>query len=125
VQLEAGDWIVVSSDGIQEATDENGEEFGDLRLLTMLDHSDTTDNFCRAALGAVTSFARKQTSGRPDHRGGKNCLRRRPRIAELGWPIQQRHYAVTPGKDMRFGGSNVAPAQRWSASTISVEFKRL
>jgi sigma-B regulation protein RsbU (phosphoserine phosphatase) len=57
VQLEVGDWIVVSSDGILEATDENGVEFGDMRLLTMLDHSDTTDNFCRAALGAVTSFA--------------------------------------------------------------------
>ena len=57
VQLEAGDWLVVTSDGIPEATDENGDEFSDMRLLARLDRSGATDNLCRAALDAVTSFA--------------------------------------------------------------------
>lgn len=57
VPLEFGDWLVITSDGISEATDDNGEEFGDMRLVAMLNRPDTTDNFCRAVLDAVTSFA--------------------------------------------------------------------
>jgi serine phosphatase RsbU (regulator of sigma subunit) len=57
VQLKAGDWLVITSDGIPEATGENGEDFGDMRLLGMLDPARTTDNFCCAALDAVISFA--------------------------------------------------------------------
>src|SRR5215468_7800973 len=56
VQLELGDWLVVASDGISEATNETGEEFGDMRLLAMLNCSGTVDEFCGAALEAVTSF---------------------------------------------------------------------
>jgi sigma-B regulation protein RsbU (phosphoserine phosphatase) len=57
VTLEFGDWLIVTSDGISEATDEKGEDFGDLRLLSMLDRSGPTDTFCCSALEAVTSFA--------------------------------------------------------------------
>ena len=60
VQLAAGDWLVVASDGIPEATGENGEEFGDMRVLAVLDRSGTTDNLCRAAFEAVTSFGRNK-----------------------------------------------------------------
>jgi len=60
VRLEAGEWLVVTSDGIPEATRENGEEFGDMRLLATLDRSGTTDNLCRATLDAATSFAGKK-----------------------------------------------------------------
>jgi serine phosphatase RsbU (regulator of sigma subunit) len=56
VPLEFGDWLVITSDGISEATDENGEEFGDMRLVAMLDCTGTTDNFCYAAINTVTSF---------------------------------------------------------------------
>jgi len=57
VPLECGDWLVITSDGISEASNYNGEDFGEMRLMAMLDPSDTTDNFCCAALDAVTSFA--------------------------------------------------------------------
>jgi sigma-B regulation protein RsbU (phosphoserine phosphatase) len=61
VQLEGGDWLVAASDGVAEATDEHGEDFGDVRLLGLLDTSDmTTEVFCRAALDAVNSFAGNQ-----------------------------------------------------------------
>jgi len=60
--LEFGDWLVITSDGISEATDENGEDFGDMRLMAMLDRSASTDNFCCAALNAVTSFAGNKTA---------------------------------------------------------------
>jgi serine phosphatase RsbU (regulator of sigma subunit) len=61
IQLEGGDWLVAASDGVAEATDEHGEDFGDMRLLALLDTSDmTTEVFCRAALDAVTSFAGNQ-----------------------------------------------------------------
>jgi sigma-B regulation protein RsbU (phosphoserine phosphatase) len=58
VELEGDDWLVVASDGITEAADENGEDFGDMRLLALLDTPGmTTEAFCRSALDAVTSFA--------------------------------------------------------------------
>jgi serine phosphatase RsbU (regulator of sigma subunit) len=62
VPLEFGNWLVITSDGISEATDENGEDFGDMRLVAMLDRSASTDNFCCAALNAVTSFAGNKTA---------------------------------------------------------------
>jgi energy-coupling factor transport system substrate-specific component len=36
VQLERGDWLLVFSDGIPEAENEQGEEFGDEGILGML-----------------------------------------------------------------------------------------
>jgi serine phosphatase RsbU (regulator of sigma subunit) len=36
VQLASGDWLLVFSDGIPEAVNEQGEEFGDERLLAGL-----------------------------------------------------------------------------------------
>lgn len=56
VQLTPGDWLIVVSDGIPEACDDEGREFGDERLLAMLDRSGATDDFCRVALDAVTLF---------------------------------------------------------------------
>lgn len=57
VTVDAGDWLIITSDGISEATDENGDEFGDARLLALLDRSHTTHEFCCSSLEAVTSFA--------------------------------------------------------------------
>jgi sigma-B regulation protein RsbU (phosphoserine phosphatase) len=36
VQLFPGDWLLIFSDGIPEAANANGEEFGDSRLLEAL-----------------------------------------------------------------------------------------
>jgi len=83
VQLELGDWLVVASDGISEATNETGEEFGDMRLLAMLNCSGTVDEFCGAALEAVTSFTgNKQADDLTIV--AASCSARRPRIAPDG-----------------------------------------
>jgi sigma-B regulation protein RsbU (phosphoserine phosphatase) len=40
VSLESGDWLVVFTDGVVEAENERAEEYGEIRLLTML-HANT------------------------------------------------------------------------------------
>jgi serine phosphatase RsbU (regulator of sigma subunit) len=57
LRLEPGDWLIITSDGIPEAIGDDGEEFGDCRLLAMVDRSHTTHDLCSASLDAVTSFA--------------------------------------------------------------------
>jgi sigma-B regulation protein RsbU (phosphoserine phosphatase) len=59
VRLRSGDWLVVVSDGIPEACDHNGREFGDERLLALLKRSVAADSFCKNALDAVALFGGK------------------------------------------------------------------
>ena len=40
VELKAGDTLLLYTDGITEAMDDTGEEFGDARLLAMLEAQD-------------------------------------------------------------------------------------
>ena len=58
VELEAGDWLVVTSDGISEAFDSNGEEFGDGRLLMAVEErrSATAAELCSRIIDAATTF---------------------------------------------------------------------
>jgi sigma-B regulation protein RsbU (phosphoserine phosphatase) len=61
LQLRAGDWLLVVSDGIPEACDRNGDEFGDERLLTLLKAgSVTAAEFCRRAIDAVNLFSQNE-----------------------------------------------------------------
>jgi sigma-B regulation protein RsbU (phosphoserine phosphatase) len=58
ISLVSGDWLLIASDGIPEARAETGEEFGDERLLNLLEReSSTASAFCSAALEAATSFS--------------------------------------------------------------------
>src|SRR5271169_2989212 len=40
VTLQSGDWLVVFTDGVVEAENDRAEEYGEMRLLTML-HANT------------------------------------------------------------------------------------
>jgi len=60
IQLAAGDWLVIISDGISEACDAAGEQFGDDRLLQILDRQRqaTASELCHRVLGAVMNYSR-------------------------------------------------------------------
>jgi sigma-B regulation protein RsbU (phosphoserine phosphatase) len=62
VQLAPGDWLLVFSDGIPEATSEYGDEFGDERLLATLERvrSRTAAQVCDAIVEAVRQHANAQ-----------------------------------------------------------------
>jgi serine phosphatase RsbU (regulator of sigma subunit) len=62
VDLQAGDWLVVASDGIPEAFDSNSEEFGDGRVLSLLEEhrSDTAAQLCNRVVDAAAAFAGMQ-----------------------------------------------------------------
>ena len=57
--LQTGDWLVIFTDGLIEALNERGEEYGELRLLETL-HSgaaSSPDELLRRMLGDVDAFA--------------------------------------------------------------------
>ena len=57
IQLTAGDWLVIASDGIPEACDSRDQEFGDRRLLSLMQPRPANAlAFCRKALAAVADF---------------------------------------------------------------------
>ena len=58
VELAPGDWLVVTSDGIPEAFDAKGDEFGDGRLLSPLagHGSGTAAQLCNRIIDAATTF---------------------------------------------------------------------
>jgi sigma-B regulation protein RsbU (phosphoserine phosphatase) len=61
VQLDAGDTIVIFSDGVSEALDSAGEEFGDNRLLAAVQPVATTG--AQALVGKLISAVRDFTRG--------------------------------------------------------------
>jgi phosphoserine phosphatase RsbU/P len=61
VQLDAGDWVVVFSDGVSEALSKEGEEFGDPRLIETV--SANIDVTPQAMLDAVLGAVRQFTAG--------------------------------------------------------------
>jgi len=60
VALVPGDTVVIFSDGLSESQNESGEEFGDERLVSLLPRLPltSTEDFCKAVLETVESFAR-------------------------------------------------------------------
>jgi phosphoserine phosphatase RsbU/P len=62
VELVSGDWLLIFSDGIPEATDENGEEFGDDGLLNALSRlrGGTAAQVCEGVVNEVRNHAREQ-----------------------------------------------------------------
>ena len=57
IQLAPGDWLVIASDGIPEACDSRDQEFGDSRLLSLVQPPRASAfAFCRKALEAVANF---------------------------------------------------------------------
>ena len=63
VQLAAGDWLLIFSDGLTEASNEKGEQFGEERLLEAMlrNGRGTAAEMCDAVLAEV----RSHSSGRP------------------------------------------------------------
>lgn len=59
VRLDPGDWVVLFTDGVIEAANEDDEEFGDARLVHMIaDHqSSAPDAMCDAIVNAVRAHA--------------------------------------------------------------------
>ena len=57
VAVAPGQWLLVASDGIPEACSTTSEEFGDERLLTLIDGDCTATTLCDAAIDAVTAFS--------------------------------------------------------------------
>lgn len=60
IQLTGGDWLVIISDGISEACDAAGKQFGDERLLQILEQQReaTASELCHRVLGAVMNYSR-------------------------------------------------------------------
>jgi phosphoserine phosphatase RsbU/P len=68
VEIEASDMLVLYSDGISEATNQNDEEFGEDRMKELI--SDTADGapseVCERIMSQVTAFASSRLP--PDNR---------------------------------------------------------
>jgi sigma-B regulation protein RsbU (phosphoserine phosphatase) len=62
VALASGDWLLIFSDGITEATSENGEEFGDNGLLDALCRLEggTAADVCEGLVNEVRNHVREQ-----------------------------------------------------------------
>ena len=62
VQLVAGDWLLICSDGIPEAPNQDGEDFGDDRLLAALGRftDRTAEEVCGGIVAEVRSHIREQ-----------------------------------------------------------------
>lgn len=60
IQLAEGDRLVILSDGIPEACDAAGKQFGDDRLVQLLERqrSATASDLCDRVLGAVLAYSR-------------------------------------------------------------------
>ena len=58
VPLRPANWLLIVSDGIPEACDANDREFGDDRLLALLQPSPASAfDFCHETIAAVTAFS--------------------------------------------------------------------
>jgi sigma-B regulation protein RsbU (phosphoserine phosphatase) len=62
IELTAGDWLLIFSDGIPEAENRQGEEFGDVGLLAVLDRlkGGTAEEMCGGVVEAVRNHTREQ-----------------------------------------------------------------
>jgi sigma-B regulation protein RsbU (phosphoserine phosphatase) len=62
VQLASGDWLLISSDGIPEAANQDGGDFGDDRLLGALRRltDKTAEEVCEGIVAEVRSHIREQ-----------------------------------------------------------------
>jgi serine phosphatase RsbU (regulator of sigma subunit) len=62
VSLSAGDWLLIFSDGIPEAADANGVEFGEQRLLDAIAYGrkETASEVCKAIANQVREYLREQ-----------------------------------------------------------------
>ena len=62
VELTSGDWLLIYSDGISEATTEGGEDFGDNGLLDSLGHLETgtAAEVCEGVVDEVRNHLREQ-----------------------------------------------------------------
>jgi sigma-B regulation protein RsbU (phosphoserine phosphatase) len=62
IELASGDWLLIFSDGIPEATNENGEEFGDAGLLNALGRlgDGTAAAVCQGVVNEVRNHVREQ-----------------------------------------------------------------
>ena len=58
LQLEPGDFLLLYTDGVTDASDENGELFGKHRLMELLkeQHWETAEEAANAILTAVQNF---------------------------------------------------------------------
>jgi sigma-B regulation protein RsbU (phosphoserine phosphatase) len=65
VQLSAGDWLVVFSDGVSEALSAGGEEYGESRILTCVNANDAGDP--QKMLEALFADVREFASGAPQN----------------------------------------------------------
>ena len=59
LQLHAGDWLIISSDGVTEAASPRGEEFGQDRFVDIArrHRHESPEGMCDAVLEAVAAFA--------------------------------------------------------------------
>jgi sigma-B regulation protein RsbU (phosphoserine phosphatase) len=62
IELASGDWLLIFSDGIREATNENGDEFGDDGLLNALGRlgDGTAADVCKGVVCEVRNHVREQ-----------------------------------------------------------------
>ena len=62
LQLHSGDRLLLFTDGLSEATDENGDQFGEERLIQLLrDHRDLgADELQEMILRTVSDFCRNR-----------------------------------------------------------------
>lgn len=62
IRLMTGDWLLVVSDGIPEACDCSGEEFGEAHVLALLDNKAemSAAEFCRLAVASARQFTAPQ-----------------------------------------------------------------
>lgn len=65
VTLRSGDFVVLFSDGVSEAMDADGEEYGDDRLLECL--ADISEPECEACLQEIFASVERFTAGAPQH----------------------------------------------------------
>jgi DNA-binding response OmpR family regulator len=58
IQLEAGDWLLVHSDGATEAMNADGDEFGRERLIDLIIRleRDSAENLCASVLDALAQY---------------------------------------------------------------------
>jgi sigma-B regulation protein RsbU (phosphoserine phosphatase) len=62
VELTTGDWLLIFSDGIPEAANETGEDFGDnglLAALGRLEHG-TAAEVCEGVVNEMRDYVREQ-----------------------------------------------------------------
>jgi len=59
ISLDAGDTLLLYSDGVTEASNSNGDEFGEYRLACLLRErcSRTADDLVRGVVNAVAAFS--------------------------------------------------------------------